>query len=250
MRPPAARCRPSLGPNPRLDQKGLLIAIAGHVAVVVTLVYRTQSLADPVPPPPIFVTLVRPGSAEAQLAAPGPNLTPLRPRPAPPTASTQIDRRFERLPEYALPASAPVATPAVGAPAPVDSPPEFESTPVGMTAAPAEAAPAVPTALPGSQDEVRQYIAAVMRELNRHKKYPRDLKKAKVEGTVIIRFTIDRSGRLIESSVQQSSGHAGLDQAAMDMLTGAAPLPSIPEFMNRDELALAVPVDYSLITDR
>jgi protein TonB len=119
-----------------------------------------------------------------------------------------------------------------------------------MTAAPAEAAPAVPTALPGSQDEVRQYIAAVMRELNRHKKYPRDLKKAKVEGTVIIRFTIDRSGRLIESSVQQSSGHAGLDQAAMDMLTGAAPLPSIPEFMNRDELALAVPVDYSLITDR
>jgi protein TonB len=104
--------------------------------------------------------------------------------------------------------------------------------------------------LPGSRDEVRQYIAAVMRQLNKHKTYPRELKKAKTEGTVTLQFTIDRNGRLVASGVKQSSGHPELDRAAMEMLARADPLPAIPEFMNRNELALAIPVEYSLITDR
>ena len=58
------------------------------------------------------------------------------------------------------------------------------------------------------------------------------------------------NGRLLASGVKQTSGHAELDRAAMDMLARANPLPAIPEFMNRDELALAIPVEYSLITDR
>jgi protein TonB len=104
--------------------------------------------------------------------------------------------------------------------------------------------------LPGNPDAVRNYINAVMRQLHRHKTYPRELKKAKVEGTVVLEFTIDRDGRLCASSVQRSSGSPELDRAALDMLARADPLPAIPDFMNRDELALAIPVEYSLITDR
>jgi protein TonB len=65
-----------------------------------------------------------------------------------------------------------------------------------------------------------------------------------------VQFRIDRDGHLLTSDVKQSSGHPELDRAAMDMLVRAEPLPAIPDFMNRDELALAIPVEYSLITDR
>jgi protein TonB len=124
--------------------------------------------------------------------------------------------------------------------------------PDAATAPPATNAPARSSldSLPGRPDDVRKYIAAVMRQLHRHKKYPRELKKAKIEGTVVVQFTIDHDGHLIASDVKQSSGHTELDRAAMEMLARADPLPAIPDFMSRDELALAIPVEYSLITDR
>jgi protein TonB len=147
--------------------------------------------------------------------------------------------------------SAPVPAPPTVAPPPVEqATPSLEPADV-----PAEASPGPPPrssldSLSGNPDDMRKYIAAIMRQLNRHKTYARELKKAKIEGTVLIQFTIDREGRLLASGVKQTSGHAELDRAAMDMLARANPLPAIPDFMNRDELALAIPVEYSLITDR
>jgi protein TonB len=88
-----------------------------------------------------------------------------------------------------------------------------------------------------------------MRALNAHKVYPAHLKKAKIEGTVTLAFTINRQGEVIASSVQKSSGQPALDQAAMEMVKNASPLPSIPTWMNRDTLSLSVPVEYALITD-
>lgn len=240
-------------PNPGLrrpvDWRGLVIVLAGHAAVLGTVLYVAPSLS-PVPfAEPIFARLVRPEAIEptpaASAAEPAPTQTEPTSQPEPPP---RVQRQPDPAPVLAIPESTPATASAPVAAAPVEPVPALTET--AATALATGPAPPTPGSLPGSQDEVRRYIAAVMRELYKHKKYPRELKQAKVEGTVVVRFTIDRSGRLLASNVEQGSGHPALDQAALEMLARAAPLPAIPDFMNRDELALAIPVEYSLITDR
>jgi protein TonB len=105
-------------------------------------------------------------------------------------------------------------------------------------------------ALGADRDDVQRYLAALMRQLHRYKSYPSALKRDKVEGHVVVQFTLNAGGQIVASRVERSSGHAGLDQAALQMLARANPLPAIPDSMNRTELTLSVPVEYSLITDR
>ena len=85
--------------------------------------------------------------------------------------------------------------------------------------------------------------------LNQHKDYPPAVKKKKQQGTVVLAFSIDRSGTVLTARVQESSGYPLLDQAALDMLARANPLPAMPDSMPRQRLRLAVPIEYSLIME-
>ena len=88
----------------------------------------------------------------------------------------------------------------------------------------------------------------LMAHLNRHKTYPATAKKAKLQGTVELQFSIDQSGQVLAASIRTSSGHTQLDAAALEMLRLAEPLPSFPDEFDREVLTLAIPVEYSLIT--
>ncbi len=100
-----------------------------------------------------------------------------------------------------------------------------------------------------AQRRARQhYFAQLSAWLKRHQEYPEALKQARQQGTVVVRFTLDRQGKLLASSIKQSSGHSQLDQAALALLVSASPLPPLPDELPQQRVTLSVPIDYSLTT--
>ena len=101
----------------------------------------------------------------------------------------------------------------------------------------------------GKAGDPKSYFSELIAWLNQYKDYPAEVKKRKQQGVIVVAFTINRVGEVLSANVQQSSGYPLLDQAALDMLARASPLPPMPEWMPRERLNLAVPVEYSLITE-
>jgi periplasmic protein TonB len=93
------------------------------------------------------------------------------------------------------------------------------------------------------------YFREIMAWLAQHKTYPVELKKAKQEGVVVLKFTINKRGDLLQSTVEKSSGVPAIDQAALNMLRSASPLPGLPRFIDKDQITLVIPIEYSLITN-
>ena len=79
--------------------------------------------------------------------------------------------------------------------------------------------------------------------LNRHKRYPRGAKSRREEGVVSVSFAISASGDVLSARVSRSSGNSELDQAALDMLRRASPVPAPPPGVARK---IAVPVQFNL----
>lgn len=92
------------------------------------------------------------------------------------------------------------------------------------------------------------YFARLMGTLQRNKRYPKEAKKKKEQGTVMLQFSINKRGDVIAANIAESSGHLLLDEAALQMLRKASPLPSIPDSLAQQQLEITIPVEYSLIT--
>lgn len=142
--------------------------------------------------------------------------------------------------------SATIVAPAASAATPVVT----KRRPVGHPESePAPNAKSQP-ALSSSQKRTQQrYLAELMRWLAKHRNYPPQLKKAKIEGTTKVRFTIRRDGHISDASVAESSGNAELDAAALGVLALANPGPKFPRKLPRDSFTLTLPIEFSLITE-
>ena len=145
------------------------------------------------------------------LPPPPPSMPPPpRPRPVPGPL-----RQTSQSAAASMAASAPVSTPATAA-------------------APAAAAPS-PT-----------YISRLLAALERQKRYPEDARGRQAQGVALLRFRLQRDGRVVAARIERSAGDAALDAAVLAMVQRASPLPAPPADLPGETLDLTVPIRFAL----
>ncbi len=191
----------------------------------------------PSPEPPVAATEPTPPQPEAPVAAveapPEAPVTPPEPPPLPRKPVVKrppkpVQRRQEVQPsQAALPAA-----PAQSSTAPV-APPQSAS-----------AATPVPAPVP-SPAASAGYRALLSSWLERHKRYPEASRGRGEEGRAVLRFTVDRNGRVLDYAVIGSSGYPDLDQSVEEMMRGAI-LPPFPAGLPQPQMEVSVTIRFSL----
>ena len=108
--------------------------------------------------------------------------------------------------------------------------------PPASTPAPAAPAPAEISAA---------WRNALLSWLQANRTYPDGARRRGEEGTAVIRFTVDRGGRVSDLILVRGSGSSLLDEAAMQQVRGRQ-APAFPASMTQEVTTVTVPIRYKL----
>lgn len=213
-------------------------SLLAHIAIVLAACVAAAIAADHTRPR----TTLFSDAIDVMLSEPAPTPSVAPSLPTPPPSPLPL-----RAPVASAPSDifeAPPVTPPPAAPAPApQAPPQTTPAVAEQQSASVSARPA--SANPRERD---RYLTALMAWLNRFKRYPPEARRERVEGVVVVRFTMAADGAVLSSSVLRSSGHASLDQAALDVFARASPLPAPPTSFARTPVTLTLPIEFSLLT--
>ncbi len=106
----------------------------------------------------------------------------------------------------------------------------------------AEAAPAEASYMSGG--DYLDYQRRLLAHIRPYQFYPDAGRRGRLEGVVRVGFVLQRDGRVREVWVESSSGYAVLDEAAMDTVRRAQPLPLIPAILP-DSMDVMLPIAFS-----
>ena len=152
-------------------------------------------------------------------------------------------------PVIEVPKPKPKPKPQPPRPQPKPEPEPVKEAPVQP---PAPARPAEPAKAPApppapAASTAPSWESEVMGRLGRFKRYPPAARSRGTEGQVIIAFTVDGQGRVLEASVANSSGSSLLDRAALAAVREAQPLPVPPaERLRNGTINLRAPFTFNL----
>ena len=88
------------------------------------------------------------------------------------------------------------------------------------------------------------YQAKVAAHLRRHRAFPADARRTGARGTAVVRFTVNRSGRVVGASLARSSGNSVLDNAAIAMVRRASPFPAMPSSVGGNSVTVSAPLRF------
>lgn len=131
----------------------------------------------------------------------------------------------------------PTAPSHEAAPLPTPSPPTPSVAPASAADTAAVPAPPAPIA--------SDWQRALFGWLAAHKTYPDEARRRGEQGRVALRFTVDRSGHVLDVTLLSGSGSPRLDDAAQAILH-AASLPPFPAAMPQDRVTVTVQISYRL----
>lgn len=89
-----------------------------------------------------------------------------------------------------------------------------------------------------------RYLASLAATLRNRLLYPDLARSQGATGVAQIRFTVDRSGRIISSSLVRSAGNPALDQAALATAGPGSSVPPVPDFI--PQLTFTIPLRFNL----
>ncbi|WP_315708134.1 energy transducer TonB [Brenneria uluponensis] len=93
----------------------------------------------------------------------------------------------------------------------------------------------------------QSWQSIILARLQRAKRYPGYALHMKQQDTVMVRFVIDRDGKVLDSSIVKSQGYASLDREALQLLERVSPLPKPPSSAfdrDSDRMELVVPISF------
>jgi protein TonB len=94
---------------------------------------------------------------------------------------------------------------------------------------------------------LRDFVRTIKRRIEESKSYPQLARDARLEGRVVVRFTIMQDGQLAERPrLVTSSGADVLDNAAIEAIKRATPFPALPNSLGRESLQLRLPMSFQL----
>jgi protein TonB len=184
---------------------------------------ETEPVVAAVKPPPTLVPEIPPPDQTEPLPPP-PQKAVIRPPP----------KTVVRRPQPRATASAPSPAQAPQAVSPVSQ------YPAGQSAA----AAAMPASVPGP-DLTANYQAMIAAWFEAHKYYPDSARQRGEEGSVGLRFRVDRFGRVLDYTLRNSTGYADLD-AGIDQMMRGAQLPPFPAGMTMSQIEVSVKIRFSL----
>lgn len=176
---------------------------------------------EPPPPPQVVEQPPPPPAPVAETPPPPPNPEP-KPAPKPRPRPQPVQQAEQPLPEQQLPL--PLRQPSQA--------PQMASIPT----------PAPPPPAAAISPDYRTLLSGW---LESHKRYPEDARQRGEEGRAVLRFRVDRYGRVLDYAVVSSTGFADLDRSVEAMMRGAT-MPPFPPSMTMPEIEVSVTIRFGL----
>jgi periplasmic protein TonB len=233
----------------RLPLAASIVAHGCAIMLLIMLAARLPALSPPVPvatsgieiilappePPPPVAEIPPPPEPPPPEPPPPPEAQPPPPEPPPPVVETEA------------PPPPPPPKPAAKPPPPRRPPPQpaRAQAPQQTAMAPPQAAPLAPAPTPAGPVVSANYRLALSAWLENHKHYPDGARERSEEGRAVLRFRVDRLGRVLDYALLQSTGHPDLDASIDQMMRGAS-MPPFPPDMAASEVEVSVTIRFAL----
>jgi len=186
-----------------------------------------------------------------EIAPPAPQVAPPPPPPPPPAPPRQQAVAQVKTPPKPKPEPEPVREPVQEEQQPNSAPETVETgqsqtdtSQRKQTTGTGNAATAG-----GVSSATKSYHSMLASKLARYKRYPSASRRRNEQGTPVLHFVVARDGSVSQASIRTSSGFQRLDDAVLDMLKRASPLPEFTDDMTEQQLSITIPVEFKL-TDR
>ncbi len=93
---------------------------------------------------------------------------------------------------------------------------------------------------------LNRYVASLASALRNRLRYPDIARNQGIGGIATLRFTMDRSGRILSASIVRSAGHPALDQSALTAARPGSSLPPAPPSLPQQQFTFSVPLRFDL----